>query len=60
MMLMISTELSKQQKKKKRRKEEGRKGRKKENGNGNQTDKDHWRLTKQHSWFSRISFNKHY
>lgn len=41
MILMISTELSKQHKKK-RKEKEGRKGRKKENGNENHTDKDHW------------------
>ena len=44
MILMISTELSKQHKRKGKEKE-GRKGRKKENGNENHTDKDHWRLT---------------
>ena len=39
MILMIFTELSKQHK---RKEKEGRKGRKKENGNENHTDKDHW------------------
>lgn len=41
MILMIFTELSKQHKRK-RKEKEGRKGIKKENGNENHTDKDHW------------------